>query len=214
MRDGKVLPLPVTPAGPRGVHPGRSRRETYVLQQVVLWGTGTAAGDLGTPVAGKTGTTENSTDGWFIGYTPNLTTAVWMGYAGGSTSPWTASGASPTSTGGTIPAELWHDYMEAALTSEPQYAGQFPLVYYLGGQTLTPPGPGNVSFPLGLGTTTTTTTTVPTTVPASTTVPSSTSVPKGTTVPSTTAPVRTTTPVRTTVPTGTTVPAKSGAAPP
>jgi penicillin-binding protein 1A len=203
--QGKALPLPVAPVSRVVLTQADAARETYVLQQVVLWGTGTGAGGLGTPIAGKTGTTENDTDGWFIGYTPNLTTAVWMGFAGGSTSMDGFRGIAHLA-GGTIPAELWHNYMEAALTSEPQYGGQFPLVYYLGGQTLMPPGPGSVSFPLGLGTTTTTTTT---TIPRSTTVPSSTTVPASTTAPSTTAPVRSTTPARTTVPTGTTVPART-----
>ena len=51
---------------------------TYCLEQVVLSGTGTTA-RFGHQVAGKTGTTSNNTDAWFIGYTPQLTTAVWMG---------------------------------------------------------------------------------------------------------------------------------------
>ena len=56
--------------------------------------------------------------------------------------------------GGTIPAELWHNYMAAALASEPQYGGTFPVVYSFPGQTLTPPTVGTtVLFP--------TTTTVP-----------------------------------------------------
>src|SRR5205814_5914543 len=49
------------------------------LSQVVQRGTGTGA-QIGSPVAGKTGTTENSGDAWFVGYTPKLSTAVWMGY--------------------------------------------------------------------------------------------------------------------------------------
>ena len=57
---------------------------TYCLQQVVLRGTGTAAGIIGQPIAGKTGTTSNYTDAWFIGYTPHLTAAVWIGYPSGS----------------------------------------------------------------------------------------------------------------------------------
>ena len=43
-------------------------------------GTGTAA-DFGKPAAGKTGTTQDNRDAWFVGYTPKLTAAVWMGYA-------------------------------------------------------------------------------------------------------------------------------------
>jgi penicillin-binding protein 1A len=186
--QGKPLPLPVTPVSRVVLSSADAARETYVLQQVVLWGTGTAAGGLGTPIAGKTGTTQNDTDGWFIGYTPKLTTAVWMGYAGGSTSMDGFRGIAHLA-GGTIPAELWHTYMEAALASEPQYAGQFPLVYYLGGLVLTPPSLGEVLFPLGLGTTTTTTvpSTTTTTVPSSTTVPSTTTSPSTTAGPTTTA---------------------------
>jgi penicillin-binding protein 1A len=168
----------------------------YVLQQVVLRGTGSAAGGIGTPVAGKTGTTENSTDAWFIGSTPHLTTAIWMGYAASAKSMDGFRGITNL-TGGTIPAELWHDYMTAALASYPEYAGDFPPAYYLNGLTLSPPSASGLQFPLGLGTTTTTTTTPPTTTRStstttragtSTTVSPSTTT--GTTV--TTVPPRTT----------------------
>ena len=54
--------------------------ETSLLQGVVSSGTGTAAQLPGWPVAGKTGTTENYGDAWFVGYTPDLVTAVWVGY--------------------------------------------------------------------------------------------------------------------------------------
>ena len=53
---------------------------TNVLQGVITGGTGTAA-QLGRPAAGKTGTTSNYTNAWFVGYTPTLSTAVWMGNA-------------------------------------------------------------------------------------------------------------------------------------
>jgi penicillin-binding protein 1A len=53
---------------------------TKVLQGVITGGTGTAA-QLGRPAAGKTGTTSNYTNAWFVGYTPTLSTAVWMGNA-------------------------------------------------------------------------------------------------------------------------------------
>jgi penicillin-binding protein 1A len=118
-------------------------------------------------VAGKTGTTENSTDAWFIGYTPHLTTAVWMGYAAAAKSMDGFRGIKNVA-GGTVPAQLWHDYMTAVLAADPQYAGDFPPAYYLGGQTLSPPPASGLEFPLGLGTTTTTTTTPPTTTPAPT----------------------------------------------
>jgi penicillin-binding protein 1A len=192
--SGKVLPLPVQPETRVVLSSDQATVLNYVLQQVVLWGTGEAAGGLGTPVAGKTGTTENSTDGWFIGYTPHLTTAVWMGYASASRSMDGFRGINNL-TGGTIPAELWHDYMSAALVSDPQYTGDFPPAYNLNGLTLSPPPASTLLFPLGLGTTTTTTTTPPTTVPStSTTGPRSTS----TTVPESTSTATTSTTPRTT----------------
>lgn len=52
---------------------------THMLQDVLVWGTGGGAG-IGRPAAGKTGTTDSSIDAWFVGYTPNLSTAVWCGY--------------------------------------------------------------------------------------------------------------------------------------
>jgi penicillin-binding protein 1A len=164
--DGSPLPLPVQPTKRVVLTPAQAAEESYVLQQVVLQGTGTAAGGLGSPVAGKTGTTQNSADAWFIGYTPSLTTALWMGYASGSIPMGQVQG-------GTIPAELWHSFMASALASEPQWGGQFPLVNSLNGTTLSPPPESSLEFPQGLGTTTTTSTST-TTTSTTTTVPRST----------------------------------------
>ena len=127
--NGSPLPLPVQPVSRVVLTPSQAAEETYVLQQVVLGGTGVSAGDVGNLVAGKTGTTDNSTDAWFIGYTPKLTTALWMGYAKGSVPMAERSGASRASRVGRIPAQLWHTYMASVLASEPQYTEQFPTVY-------------------------------------------------------------------------------------
>ena len=56
---------------------------TYAMQQVVDPGGTGAAANLGRPAAGKTGTTQQNVASWFVGYTPKLTAAVWMGYADG-----------------------------------------------------------------------------------------------------------------------------------
>ena len=178
---GHSLPLPVTPTARAVLTPAQAAEETYVLQQVVLRGTGTAAGGIGgTDIAGKTGTTDNSANAWFIGYTPNLTTAVWMGYPNGFR-PMVHYRGLPSVQGGTVPAQLWHDFMASAVAAEPQWAGRFAPLYTLGGTTLTPPAAGTVLYPEGLGTTTTTTTTVPgsttTTRPGS--KPSTTTMPGG-----------------------------------
>jgi membrane peptidoglycan carboxypeptidase len=201
--DGSPMPLP-RPATRQVLTPAQDTELTDVLQTVVRSGTGTAAGDVGSPVAGKTGTTDNSANAWFIGYTPNLTTAVWMGFPQGSVpmADITVNGTYYRSIqGGDIPAQLWHDYMKAAIASEPDLAGDFPVLDRFTGAVLTPPPAGSLEFPLGMGTTTTTaptTTTTTTTVPTSTTTtPTTTSPPAATT---TVAPVATTTPVATTVP--------------
>ncbi len=194
---GRALPLPVTPASHAVLTPTQDAEETYILEQVVLRGTGVAAGDVGSAVAGKTGTTDNSANAWFIGYTPNLTTAVWMGYAN-TFKPMVDFRGLPSVQGGTIPAQLWHNYMAAAIASEPQWAGRFQPVYYIGGLTLSPPPAGSVLYPEGLGTTTTTSTT--TTVPAT----STTFAHASTTTPSTTPTTRVTTPPTTVPPTTTT----------
>jgi membrane peptidoglycan carboxypeptidase len=173
---GKVLPLP-TQTVKRALTPEEDDIEDYVLQQVVLDGTGGVAGGIGSPVAGKTGTTENSDDAWFIGYTPKITTAMWMGYSKGETPMQNFRGYKSIQ-GGTIPAAIWHDAMAAILRSYPALAGPFPTVESLPGTTLTPPT--NVVFP-----TTTTTSTVPpsttTSKPTSTTTSSTTTVPRSTT---------------------------------
>ncbi len=91
---------------------------TYCLEQVVLnGGTGTLA-HFGHQVAGKTGTTSNNTDAWFIGYTPQLTTAVWVGYPTGST-PMTDLYGYKQVTGGTLPAVIFRQFMAAALSGAP-----------------------------------------------------------------------------------------------
>lgn len=168
--SGKSLPLPVSEKSHTVMTPDQAALESYVLQQVVLNGTATQAGGLGTPVAGKTGTTQNAADAWFVGFTPSLTTALWMGYASGEKPMQTCTGTPPKQTcvgirgipngvqGGTIPAELWHNYMAAALTSFPSLGGGFPAPLSFGTINLTPPGPKVVQIP-----TTTTTTTVPAT---------------------------------------------------
>ena len=189
--NGRSLPLPVAPTTRVVLSPAQDAEETDVLQQVVLRGTGTAAGNVGSAVAGKTGTTDNSANAWFIGYTPRLTTAVWMGYAS-RYKPMVDFRGLTSVQGGTVPAQLWHNYMAAAIRSQPQWAGWFTPAYSLDGATLLPPSPSTLQFPLGMGTTTTTTTppsTTTTTTPGVTT----TTAPTGTagTGPSPTTPTAT-----------------------
>jgi membrane peptidoglycan carboxypeptidase len=163
---GKTLPAPGRANSHQVLTPSQAAVEDYVLQQVVQRGTGEAAAGVGSPIAGKTGTTENSGDAWFIGFTPKITTAVWMGYADSVRSMDGFRGLSSV-TGGTIPAQLWHDYMAAALKSEPQYAGTFPAPASLAGKNLmaagSPPSTAGSTGPTTTTGSTTTTTVAPTT---------------------------------------------------
>ena len=156
--SGKVLPLPKRVTNRRVLSPQTDAELTNVLQQVILspTGTGGQAGDVGTPVAGKTGTSTNAANDWFIGYTPHITTSVWMGYPSGNL-PITNFRGTTNVQGGAIPAELWHDYMTQVLQSQPSLGGAFPIVYNYTGKTLVPPS----NLTLIQNAPTTTTTTVP-----------------------------------------------------
>jgi penicillin-binding protein 1A len=85
-----------------------------ILQEVVSSGTGRRASLPGWTVAGKTGTTENYGDAWFVGYTPQLVTAVWVGYPTKLQPMLTEFGGDPVA-GGTLPAMIWHRFMQRAL---------------------------------------------------------------------------------------------------
>ena len=91
--------------------------ETQILQQVIARGTGTAA-NIGVPAAGKTGTAQDYRNAWFVGYTPTLATAVWMGYRD-SNQPLINVRGVPHVVGGTIPAAIWANYMKVAVDTDP-----------------------------------------------------------------------------------------------
>ncbi|MCK4268429.1 MAG: PBP1A family penicillin-binding protein, partial [Actinomycetia bacterium] len=90
---------------------------TKILEQVVNRGTGTAAKLKGRPVAGKTGTSENLTDAWFVGFTPQLVTAVWVGYPHEKKPMTSVHGVSVT--GGSFPAQIWKKFMTFATKDLP-----------------------------------------------------------------------------------------------
>ncbi len=107
---GNVL-LDNTPKPRRVLDPWAVASLNSVLQNVITGGTGTAA-QIGRPAAGKTGTTSSERDIWFVGYVPQLATAVWVGndnyrpLGGGAT-------------GGVYVAPIWRDFMLKALKNEP-----------------------------------------------------------------------------------------------
>ena len=101
---------------------------TSLLQSVVTGGTGRQAQlSDGRPVAGKTGTTENYGDAWFVGYTPQLVTAVWVGYPN-SLRPMLTEYHGDAVAGGTFPALIWKSFMERALEYRGNPPQDFPSV--------------------------------------------------------------------------------------
>jgi penicillin-binding protein 1A len=94
-----------------------------ILQKVVRQGTGRQAALSDRPTAGKTGTTENYGDAWFVGYTPQLAVAVWVGYPNNLT-PMLTEYDGEAVAGGTYPALIWKSFMQSAmkyLEEEPAY---------------------------------------------------------------------------------------------
>ncbi|MEE2835666.1 MAG: PBP1A family penicillin-binding protein [Myxococcota bacterium] len=91
------------------ISPALSYVMTYLLQQVVERGTATRARIDGVPVAGKTGTTNDSYDAWFVGYTPRLVSGVWVGFDHNERP------LGRSETGGRTAAPIWRDYTKRAI---------------------------------------------------------------------------------------------------
>jgi penicillin-binding protein 1A len=199
--DGRVDTF--TPEGKQVLTPEQAARVTYALQQVIDGGTGKTAA-FGRPAAGKTGTSQQNVDAWFVGYTPKLTAAVWMGYPEGSIPMTNVQGREVT--GGSFPAEIWRKFMTTATADfdtgdfpefDPEVLGDgetLDLNYgksgYIGPSTSSGTGTGTG----GRGGGTTATTAVPQTTSPQTTAPATTAPPTTappTTAPPTTAPVTT-----------------------
>ncbi|GAC1346299.1 MAG: penicillin-binding protein 1A [Acetobacteraceae bacterium] len=135
-RDGKVVWRPSSlecrgctdPARPPTLvdnrrqiaDPASTFQLVTMMQGVVTKGSGVAAGaGLGRAIAGKTGTSQDFNDAWFVGFTPDLVTAVWIGFDS------TAS-LGDKETGGSVSAPIWHDYMAVALKSRPNLVFKAP----------------------------------------------------------------------------------------
>jgi penicillin-binding protein 1A len=115
----------------RVLTPDKTAILTSLLQGVVRAGTGKAAALPDRPVAGKTGTTENYGDAWFVGYTPQLAVAVWVGYPKTLRPMETEYRGGPVE-GGTFPALIWKSFMQSAdklLTLQPESFPVAPVLY-------------------------------------------------------------------------------------
>jgi membrane peptidoglycan carboxypeptidase len=109
--EGNVLLDTANAPGERVVSPDLAACETDMLRGVITNGTGTGARTDAHTAAGKTGTTDEKTDAWFLGYTPQLATVVWYGASTGR-----VPGAG---FGGQTPATIWKAFMDAQLTGQP-----------------------------------------------------------------------------------------------
>jgi 1A family penicillin-binding protein len=108
--SGQVL-LDNTPQPQLVLDPWATATLTDILKDVIEEGTGTKA-QLDRPAAGKTGTTSSQRDVWFVGYVPQLATAVWIGHD--NNYPLAGS-----ATGGSYAAPVWQDFMKQALSGKP-----------------------------------------------------------------------------------------------
>jgi penicillin-binding protein 1A len=115
-RAGTVL-WTTEPKGIPALEPDVANKARAVLEQVIQRGTGRRALALGRPAAGKTGTTDFYKDSWFVGFTPQLSTAVWLGYP--TPRPLDNIHGLRHVYGGSLPCEIWTRYMTAALVSKP-----------------------------------------------------------------------------------------------
>jgi penicillin-binding protein 1A len=108
-RTGKVLEES-RPIRHPALEPDVALQMTDLLKGVILRGTGRGAA-IGRPAAGKTGTSDDYRNAWFIGYTPQLSAAVWVGNDDNS--------PMRTVVGGTLPAGIWASFMRVALEDQP-----------------------------------------------------------------------------------------------
>jgi membrane peptidoglycan carboxypeptidase len=121
--DQILLDRITAPPGERVLDAAIADTVTDVLRGVITDGTGTAA-NINRPAAGKTGTAQSYRAAWFVGYTPQLSTAVWLGYSDSPRPLYNINGVGRV-TGGSIPAQAWARFMGAAHAGLPVL--DFPL---------------------------------------------------------------------------------------
>ncbi|MBI2980961.1 MAG: hypothetical protein HYY44_01430, partial [Deltaproteobacteria bacterium] len=117
MDDLKILYGGSIPEG-HVITPQTAFMMIHMMKDVIDHGTGYKAKELGRPAAGKTGTTNEESDAWFIATTPDLITGVWVGYDD-------LKSLGPKRTGGVVAAPIWLDHMKEVLKDKP--IGEFPV---------------------------------------------------------------------------------------
>lgn len=134
-RKGNVI-FEAVPEGVAVITPESAANLTSMLEDVITKGSGRRAA-IGRPAAGKTGTTSDYKDAWFVGYTPDLVAAVWVGNDDGTTT----NGIM----GGQTPAATWSDFMSQALANTPVH--DFSELVVERRQVSRPPAPEQIQPP-------------------------------------------------------------------
>jgi penicillin-binding protein 1A len=111
-RQGRIIENN-EPGAEQAISPQTAFLITSMMEDVVRYGTGWRARALGRPVAGKTGTTNDYKDAWFVGYTPNLVASVWVGFDN-------YKSLGPQETGARAAAPIWVSFMSNAVKGEPE----------------------------------------------------------------------------------------------
>ena len=117
-RDGNILEE-MNPSRERVIDKSTAYIMTSLLESVVKEGTGRRVNALNRPVAGKTGTTNDLQDAWFVGYTPRFISGVWVGYDNGRT-------LGKGETGSRTASPIWLGFMDAILKDKPVQMFQVP----------------------------------------------------------------------------------------
>jgi len=117
--NGQILEDNTKDRGTRVLDEVVADNVTDVLRGVITHGTAYPRADIDRPAAGKTGTTDNYINAWFVGFTPTLSTSVWMGYAKDQKTPLVDINGTRRVFGGTIPAQTWHNFMLPAVKDVP-----------------------------------------------------------------------------------------------
>lgn len=117
LRRPNPVSAPALAEFPEAISPETAYQMTYLLRSVVERGTGWRARRTGRPAAGKTGTTDDNIDSWFVGFTPELAAGVWVGYD-------QLQPLGRNETGGRAAAPIWTDFIAAAV---PKGAADFAI---------------------------------------------------------------------------------------
>lgn len=117
-RDGNVL-LEYAPNPQQVIEESTAYVMTYLMEEVVKYGTGWRVKALNRPAAGKTGTTNELNDAWFVGYTPEYVTGVWVGFD-------QEKSLGKQETGSQAASPIWLDFMQQALEGRPVSVFQVP----------------------------------------------------------------------------------------